>query len=239
MKDGGELDWFGGDGEPDLNAVGRYIGSSIRDGNNTAVALSIKRLKQALEADKAARIEVGCWCTSMISGDLSCCLSGSFPPPLRLDLELFLFWLLFSMQALQRCDSAGIMCLIAAAHPELYLEESNTRYTIPPEVLELDMRGRVDLPATGEYLYVDIGEVKRSLDYRKAIEQLGLRLGALGWFAAACVPSGAHERPPDVRLVGRLFVREAGLPNGDDGTDQFQRNVARERWGFSLYRHIF
>ena len=101
------------------------------------------------------------------------------------------------------------------------------------------MRGRVDLPEKGEYLYVDIGEVKRGLDYGKAIEQLGIRVGALAWFAAACVFPGAHEGPPDVRLVGRFFVREAGLPGNDGGIDQFQRDVARDRWGFSLYRHVF
>lgn len=128
------------------------------------------------------------------------------------------------------------MCLIAAAHPKLYLEGNNTSFIIPPEVLEFDMRGRVDMPETGEYLYVDVGEVKRTLDYRKAIEQLGLRVGALGWFITACVP---RERPPDVRLVGRLFVHEAGLPIGDDGADKYQRDIARDRWGFSLYRHTF
>ena len=143
------------------------------------------------------------------------------------------------LQALQRCDSAGIMCLIAAAHPTLYLEVRNTSYIVPSEVLEFDMRGRVDLPEKGEYLYVDIGEVKRGLDYGKAIEQLGIRVGALAWFAAACVFPGAHEGPPDVRLVGRFFVREAGLPGNDGGIDQFQRDVARDRWGFSLYRHVF
>jgi len=131
------------------------------------------------------------------------------------------------------------MCLIAAAHPTLYLELTNRSYIVPPEVLEFDMRGRVDLPETGQYLHVDIGEVKRGLDYRKAIEQLGIRLGALAWFASACFVPGAHEGPPNVRLVGRFFVREAGLVGDDDGIHQFQRDVARDRWGFSLYRHVF
>jgi len=57
---GGKLDWFDGDGEPDLNALGRYIGASMTD--NKGLALSLKRLKEALEADKAERREVGCCC---------------------------------------------------------------------------------------------------------------------------------------------------------------------------------
>ena len=90
------------------------------------------------------------------SGLIHLAAKESKRPP-TISLSLFLFWLLFSVQALQRCDSAGTVCLTAAAHPELYLEESNARYTTPPEGLEFDMRGRVDLPATGEYLYVDTG----------------------------------------------------------------------------------
>lgn len=55
------------DGRLDLKSVGRYIGSSINDGDNKAIALSLKRLKEALEVEHTDRIEVGCWCSSIVS----------------------------------------------------------------------------------------------------------------------------------------------------------------------------
>jgi hypothetical protein len=42
-------------------------------------------------------------------------------------------------QALMRCESAGIMCLLAAAHPRLYLDENNLSFVLPSETLEFDL----------------------------------------------------------------------------------------------------
>jgi len=78
---------------------------------------------------------------------------------------------------LLRCESAGILCLVTAAFPDLYLDTACPK--IPPDELENDCRGRLDIPQIEEIAYVDIGEVKMALDYAKAIEQLGLRLGAI------------------------------------------------------------
>ena len=135
-----------------------------------------------------------------------------------------------------RCESAGMMCLTAAAHPDLYLTEDDKAFVMPPEKLEFDLRGRVDVASNGHFVYIDVGEVKSALAYREAVKQLGLRLGALKWLITTCVPSA----DPDVRLVGRLFVSEAGLQPGDrDVIDNEQRAVAVDTWGYSLYLHTF
>lgn len=128
------------------------------------------------------------------------------------------------------------MCLLAAAHPSLYLDENNKSFIMPHEKLEFDLRGRIDVAETGHFVYIDTGEVKTALAYKKAIEQLGLRLGALKWLITTCVPNPM----PDVRLVGRLFVSEASLQQGDrDNIDFTQRMLAVDKWGYSLYLHTF
>jgi hypothetical protein len=127
------------------------------------------------------------------------------------------------------------MCLIAEAFPKLYLDEcGDTSICVPAEELELDLRGRIDISGNGEFVYIDIGEVKRTQGYKKAVEQLGLRLGALQVFITACVP---HEHP-DVRLVGRLFVSKGAMEDDID-VPADQRSRARDEWCFSLYVHRF
>ena len=139
------------------------------------------------------------------------------------------------MQELQRCDSAGIMCLVAAAFPALYLDlDSHGPSVLPPERLEFDLRGRTDVAGNGEFVYIDVGEVKRVQEYKKAVEQLGLRLGALRVMMTTCVP---HDKP-DVRLVGRLFVSK-GAMEGEFDVPNDQRSVAADQWGYSLYVHRF
>ncbi|GAQ92003.1 hypothetical protein KFL_009020040 [Klebsormidium nitens] len=106
------------------------------------------------------------------------------------------------VEELLSCESAGIMLLIAAAFPEIYLTCSPR--IMPSEVLELDCRGRMDVDKETNFAYIDTGEVKKSADYAAAVEQLGLRLGALKEFV--CAACGTKE--DGVRLVGRLFVFE-------------------------------
>lgn len=143
--------------------------------------------------------------------------------------------ILLCVQELQRCESAGIMCLIAEAFPKLYLDAcGDTSICVPAEELELDLRGRIDISGNGEFVYIDIGEVKRTQGYKKAVEQLGLRLGALQVFITASVP---HEHP-DVRLVGRLFVSK-GTMEDDIDVPGDQRSRARDEWSYSLYVHRF
>lgn len=145
-------------------------------------------------------------------------------------------------QELLNCSGAGIACAIAAAFPHAYLAEGGgtaggaapgpVRPPLPPfpaDVLEFDFRGRMDVGR--DYAYIDIGEVKSSLDLSSAVQQLGVRLGVLRWLLANCcgVPDAG------VRAVGRLFV-----PSGVGGAtprDASQEEVASSLWGFSLYMH--
>lgn len=143
------------------------------------------------------------------------------------------------VQELQRCDSAGIMCLVAAAFPDIYLDQHSNQGSyglsiLPPESLELDLRGRTDVSGNGEFVYIDVGEVKRDPVYQKAVEQLGLRLGALRVLITTCVP---HPQP-DVRLVGRLFASK-GSSEGERDVPDDQRTAAASKWGYSLYVHRF
>jgi hypothetical protein len=89
------------------------------------------------------------------------------------------------------------MCLIAAAHPDLYLPASNIELIIPADTLEFDLRGRIDVPSTGDFAYIDVGQVKAVGDYKQAVQQLGSRLGALKWLSdGLCTKHCAHDRSP-------------------------------------------
>lgn len=79
------------------------------------------------------------------------------------------------------------------------------------------------------------GEVKRSLDYSAAVDQLGLRLGILRWIVEEC----CRVKREDIRLVGRLFVPEAVFDGEMVQVNNAQRELAREKWNFSLYLHTF
>jgi len=131
------------------------------------------------------------------------------------------------------CSSAGLMCSIAAAHPDKYLTLPAQSLQLPSEVVEFDMRGRMDAAKGGDYAYIDVGEVKSSAHYTKSVEQLGLRLGLLRWLVHVC----AGIAVPDIRLVGRLFLPKAAL-QGSFIEDQ-EREKALHEWGFSLYVHDF
>eukprot|EP00243_Klebsormidium_subtile_P008054 TRINITY_DN3702_c0_g1_i1.p1 TRINITY_DN3702_c0_g1~~TRINITY_DN3702_c0_g1_i1.p1 ORF type:complete len:396 (-),score=50.38 TRINITY_DN3702_c0_g1_i1:128-1315(-) len=133
------------------------------------------------------------------------------------------------VQELLFCNSAGIMCLVAAAFPEIYL--AGLPKILPSDELEFDCRGRMDIAQNGDFSYIDIGEVKTGLDYAAAVPQLGLRLGALRWFV--CQACGAKME--GVRLVGRLFVFKS--ESRVELIDAAQREEASEKWGYSLYLH--
>lgn len=132
------------------------------------------------------------------------------------------------IQELVLCESAGILCLVAAAFPHIYL--TGQPKTFPSDELENDCKGRMDIARDGSFAYIDLGEVKTSLDYATAVPQLGLRLGALKWFV--CKACGAEME--GVRLVGRLFVFEHGT---EEFVDEGQIIIASEKWGYSLYLH--
>ncbi|GAQ86582.1 hypothetical protein KFL_002980060 [Klebsormidium nitens] len=133
------------------------------------------------------------------------------------------------IQELLQCESAGILCLVAAAFPEAYL--TGRPGVMPSDELEIDCRGRIDIAQNGDFAYIDVGEVKTMLDYATSVPQLGLRLGALKWFV--CNACGAKVE--GVRLVGRLFVSKHGTK--EEFADASQRDRASVEWGFSLYLH--
>ena len=133
------------------------------------------------------------------------------------------------LQELLGCSSAGLMCSMAAAHPDKYLALPAQSLQLPSEVVEFDMRGRMDAAKGGASAYIDIGEVKSRADYSKSVEQLGLRLGLLRWLVHVC----AGIAMPKIVLVGRLFLPKAAL-QGSFVEDQ-EREKALHEWGFSLY----
>ena len=100
-------------------------------------------------------------------------------------------------------------------------------------VQEFDARGRLDIARSGQYAYLDVGEVKMTPDYASSVPQLGIRLGALSYFVrAAC----EKTEPEGVRMVGRMFVSKHGMGR-NESIDSQQRDLAFEKWGYSLYLH--
>jgi hypothetical protein len=103
------------------------------------------------------------------------------------------------------------MCAIAAALPRIYLDGippiASRSVLLPYETMEIDMRGRIDIAGGGKYAYIDLGEVKRQLEYADAVNQLGISLATIGWV----VQVGCHVADQDMRLVGRLMVPKSSL----------------------------
>ncbi|KAK9811837.1 hypothetical protein WJX72_011041 [[Myrmecia] bisecta] len=135
-------------------------------------------------------------------------------------------------QALLRCESVGIMCVLAAAHPKLYLNAGRNGLNVPAEELEFDAQGKVELPMGKHYAYIDIGEAKRSLDYRTSVKQLGLNLGALRW----TLQTAFALKPAQITLVGRLFVTKENV-EVMSGKAQLV-DLALCDWGYSLFVHM-
>lgn len=133
-------------------------------------------------------------------------------------------------QELLSCESAGLMCLLAAALPKQYLlPDSPAASKFPSWELEFDMRGRMEISADDSFGYIDIGEVKSSADFSSAIPQLGLRLKAVEWAVKAVRPGLA-----DIRLVGRLVAPSRAIRGKIRAKEQ---QTASKDWGFSLYVH--
>jgi hypothetical protein len=210
--------WFRVNGTVDMANVGRFIGSC----KDKAIIRSLVLLRDMLALPETQRVEV--------SGDH---LQGWVAVPDLLSGAALL------VQELLDCESAGIMCVTAAAHPSLYLETDQDKYLLPPEALELDMRGKIELPLPRpDVAYVHIGEVKRSLELGPAVEQLGLRLGVFRWLILNTQPVDPQIR---ITLVGRLFTTR-GMGTSEEQVTMVPPDVmerARTKWGFSLYVHTF
>lgn len=130
------------------------------------------------------------------------------------------------VQHLLTCRSPGIMCAIAAALPRIYLDGippiASRSVLLPYETMEIDMRGRIDIAGDGKYAYIDLGEVKRQLEYADAVNQLGISLATIGWV----VQVGCHVADQDMRLVGRLMVPKSSLKADFVAPDQRKRAVS-------------
>ncbi len=84
-----------------------------------------------------------------------------------------------------------------------------------------------DLQITCEHVpYIDVGEVKSSLDCATAVSQLGLCLQVLKWVVMSLLWRDS------VHLVGRLVVPKAKCKVA--WVDAQQRDEAYKTWGFQL-----
>jgi len=91
----------------------------------------------------------------------------------------------------------------------------------------------MDVAGDGIFAYIDLGEVKRQLEYADALKQLGIRLATIGWFVQVCC--NVHNQ--DMRLVGRFIVPKSSLGASFVASDQ--REKAAREWNYSLYVHGF
>lgn len=90
------------------------------------------------------------------------------------------------------------MCAMSAAHPHLYLDPQKSEYSFPPEVVEIDLRGRADV-SSGQFAYIDIGVHSPATSSRPcdgvveglATSVLCLYLGVLHYQDAWCTPHTA------------------------------------------------
>jgi hypothetical protein len=159
-----------------------------------------------------------------------------------------------------RCDSAGIMCLLAASNMQLVSHTEGASQVqaasgssasaeqqadaavaskplpvgewLPSRVIELDHRGRFEVQQN--WAYIDIGEMKTSLDYSKAVQQLGVRLKAMKYVACA-LNKDLKER--DIRMVGRLFLPKDAATGGANAIVDVQQQQEATKMGYSLYLH--
>ena len=142
------------------------------------------------------------------------------------------------MIMMRSSDGPGILALISAAlakdgkpccPPDVHIGDLNglVKY-LPSEELELDCRGNLDVTPRNS-AYIDIGEIKMSAAYSKAISQLGVRLSALAWLVHKCceVPDA------QIRRVGRFLI-----PLGKrQPSVSKEQSCALDVWQFSLYLH--
>ena len=146
-------------------------------------------------------------------------------------------------QNMENCDGPGIIALASAAltmDGKPYLAESLTitklddvirRGLLPPEELEFDCRGRLNVTKS-TFAYVDIGEFRSKPRYDSAIDPLALRLSLVAWLLCKCslVPK------EDIHRVGRVF--KSKFPRGSrDTASSDAQSAALKEWGISMYVH--
>lgn len=136
------------------------------------------------------------------------------------------------VEHLIRCQSAGIICVVAAAFPSYYLEKGAKSKlelpVIPTRELDFDCKGRVEVGRKASFAVLDVAEVKVGLDYQKVVPQLGLRLGVIKWLVCECL----GVEPATVNAIGRMFTSAAASDTHE--LDELMQQVAEKEWGYSL-----
>ncbi|KAG5183576.1 hypothetical protein JKP88DRAFT_245211 [Tribonema minus] len=196
----------------------------------TLLARSIRDLKciSPLDANNSSLDDGSKWlCEATVTHAVDTLVKERVP-------ECLLRCIAAKVPELMRFDGAGIMCLLAAAHPSLYLDESNKTCIIPPDKAEVNLTGRTTVGEQGHILGIDIGEANPALSYEEAVQRLGLCLGALNWLVTTCKPTP----DPGVLLTGCLFVSGGML--GEDEREELMENLctlASRTWGYFLRVH--
>eukprot|EP00611_Tribonema_gayanum_P011982 TRINITY_DN2243_c1_g1_i3.p3 TRINITY_DN2243_c1_g1~~TRINITY_DN2243_c1_g1_i3.p3 ORF type:complete len:129 (+),score=31.27 TRINITY_DN2243_c1_g1_i3:987-1373(+) len=113
------------------------------------------------------------------------------------------------------------MCLLAAAHPHLYLDPDNRAYIIPPEKMKFDLRGRLDVASKGDFAYIDVGEVGFALAYTRQSNCSACSSSSSS--SSILAPAPAAPPPPAAAaaaLCGRHHV------SGDGRSTASQQNAS-------------
>lgn len=126
---------------------------------------------------------------------------------------------------------AGVMCWLAAAQPRRFMDPQWPGFQWQtPDELEVDMRGTVSWPSGSKGVTIKVAEVKsakQDLDY--GVEQLAVRLDALGVAVAALLQHAYTIAVPSITKVGWLFVYQRALPmSADEYEEELQPQAAEQ-----------
>ena len=144
------------------------------------------------------------------------------------------------VQWMENCDGPGSVGLVSAARTMdgapyfnasdsiKKLDEVISRGLMPPDELEIDCRGTLDV-TKGKFAHVDMGEIKSKHKLGIGIAQLEVRLSVVAWLLGKC----CQVADPDVRRVGRIFI-----PRGKhDSPSSSAQPAALKKWRYSMYVH--
>eukprot|EP00611_Tribonema_gayanum_P019541 TRINITY_DN3404_c0_g1_i1.p1 TRINITY_DN3404_c0_g1~~TRINITY_DN3404_c0_g1_i1.p1 ORF type:complete len:199 (+),score=22.29 TRINITY_DN3404_c0_g1_i1:654-1250(+) len=134
------------------------------------------------------------------------------------------------LEDLRSAKGAGIMCWYAAAHADLYLNENNKVFIVPPFMLKWELCGNSKFNGVFSARF-DTAVVQRGRDFEGAVTELRLRLGALNWLFNSCLPDAMYFY--SVTQMGRVFVSH------EDDISEGRRELAwsLEDWGIELGVH--
>lgn len=147
----------------------------------------------------------------------------------------------------------GIICVAAEALPRLHLDApallrgSNRQglttrsigqhvlrsSILPQATIDFDVVGRVAV--TGAVCKIECAEIKSTLDYGTAVDQLGVRIAVLKWLARV-----VYELDAEVvfDLHGYLMVPRSALPADQLEVDKQQASRAKGLYGYTLHLRV-